>query len=168
MAQTVRERMTQYESRQSIGGELGSARLACQSSVDFTRRVSMLEVPLKRALSHAQISAAEAVTPPAHGAPAHPRGVFLPLHVHTPENSPVRPGANKANTDASPRPKSALGSKLQWRVSSGLSPKTPSRQPVLLADAALSYELRAAFRSCEVNAEGTIPVRELGFARRGE
>eukprot|EP00302_Diacronema_sp_CCMP2436_P027867 CAMPEP_0179944302 /NCGR_PEP_ID=MMETSP0983-20121128/18911_1 /TAXON_ID=483367 /ORGANISM="non described non described, Strain CCMP 2436" /LENGTH=911 /DNA_ID=CAMNT_0021852329 /DNA_START=66 /DNA_END=2801 /DNA_ORIENTATION=+ len=163
MAQTVRERMTQYESRQSIGGELGSARLACQSSVDFTRRVSMLEVPLKRALSHAQISAAEAVTPPAHGAPAHPRGVFLPLHVHTPENSPVRPGANKANTDASPRPKSALGSKLQWRVSSGLSPKTPSRQPVLLADAALSYELRAAFRSCEVNAEGTIPVRELGF-----
>ncbi|KAG8457018.1 hypothetical protein KFE25_014443 [Diacronema lutheri] len=158
---SVRERMAQFERRPGVGGELDSTRLSRMNSAtsDIARRISLLEVPTSRHVPSAGLkAAAEAVTPPPQAAPRHPRGVFLPLHVRTPETSPRGGSARPLDADDSPR--AAPGFKKGWRIA---SPKSPAAAAAPLADAASSYELGAAFRSCELNNEGTIPVRELGF-----
>lgn len=148
--------------RPSMGGE--TARLShVNASSDIARRISILvEAPANRLVATAATAAlkaaAEAVTPPPQCAPHHPRGHFLPLHVRTPETSPR--GSRLAARDADGTPQAHQ--KKLWRIASADEPTTPTQQAPL-ADAASSYEIGAAFRSCEVNSEGTIPVRELGF-----
>jgi plastin-1 len=172
---TVRERMAQFE-RPSLGGEAALPSRRESTAPDIARRISILAEsgrPSARGQVPSSVAAAaEAETPPAHGAPPHPRGVFVPLRVMTPESA----HASHANwpDGAAPSPRAAAAAKPSatptrslWRISSGTSPKTPSHQAQPLASAAASFAQRAAFRSCEMDctdADGaTIPVRELAF-----